>query len=461
MWRDYFRASSLEHAAQLLAEHGAAARIIAGGTDMLVELERGVRKACHLIDLSTAPGLNAITRRTDGGLQLGPLTTHNDVVASAACREQALALVLACREVGAPQIRNRATVAGNCVTASPANDTITALMALDARVVLHNTARGDRELALKDFYLGVRKTVLQPDELMRAIILPAQPAGAQSTYLKLGLRKAQAISVVNCAIWLQRAPDGIVLDARITLGAVAPTIARAVVAEQALIGRLLDASAIAAAAQGARMAATPIDDVRASAVYREAMAGVLVQRALQHLQNNAPQGDWDGQSVQLALANPPANEIKAGQAHVNGQPFAIDDAGAHKTLLRFLREDCGLIGTKEGCAEGECGACTVLMDGRAVMSCMVPAPRAQGAHIVTIEGIGNGDELHPLQDAFITHHAVQCGYCTPGFIMSGAALFAETANPSREQIKEAISGNLCRCTGYYKILEAFDAVRAG
>lgn len=138
---------------------------------------------------------------------------------------------------------------------------------------------------------------------------------------------------------------------------------------------------------------------------------------------------------------------------VNGLSYERDCA-EHRTLLRFLREDLGLTGTKEGCGMGECGACTVIMDGRAVNSCMVLAAEADGAVIHTIEGEANGPSLSDIQKAFEKHHAVQCGFCTPGMVMSVKELLARNPKPDAEDIKEAVEGNFCRCTGYVQIVEA-------
>jgi carbon-monoxide dehydrogenase small subunit len=142
---------------------------------------------------------------------------------------------------------------------------------------------------------------------------------------------------------------------------------------------------------------------------------------------------------------------------LNGKSIEIE-APPHWTLLRLLREKLSLTGTKEGCGIGECGACTVLMDGKPVNACLILAPKAEGKRVDTVEGLGSQDSLHPLQQSFIDHGAVQCGFCTPGILMSAKALLDEKPRPTKEEVKEAISGHLCRCTGYQQIIEAIEAL---
>ncbi len=148
-----------------------------------------------------------------------------------------------------------------------------------------------------------------------------------------------------------------------------------------------------------------------------------------------------------------------GEFTVNGEHFQIIYA-SHKTLLEVLREDLNLTGTKHGCELGECGTCTVLIEGEPQLSCLVLAQACQHRDIMTVEGMADGPTLHPLQAAFVEVGAAQCGYCTPGILLAAKALLAENAAPARQDIKDALAGNLCRCTGYIKIYEAVELAAA-
>jgi carbon-monoxide dehydrogenase medium subunit len=288
----------------------------------------------------------------------------------------------------------------------------------------------------------------------------------------MGLRRANTIALVNTAAVLTF-EDSRIVGARITLGSVAPTIMRVPEAEQALMGGPLSEERIAEAASLCAQAAAPISDIRGGADYRRETTRVLVRRGLNSLRNDAGRLPYSGGAPRLwgktdghfpkwreksmCHTNDGSDPIRCS---VNGNAVAVRGA-AGKRLLDMLRDHVGLTGTKEGCGEGECGACTVWLDGIAVLSCLVPAPRAHGTSIVTIEGMARDDAIHPLQQAFVDAGAVQCGYCTPGFIMAGASLLDEILQPSCAQIKAGLSGNLCRCTGYYKIIRAVESAVEG
>ncbi len=145
---------------------------------------------------------------------------------------------------------------------------------------------------------------------------------------------------------------------------------------------------------------------------------------------------------------------------LNGTLTSLPDVPSHATLLSILRDRLGFLGTKEGCGVGECGACTVLLDGEPVNSCLTAAWKAAGREVLTIEGLAPADGLHPVQEAFIESGAIQCGFCTPGMILSAYALLKRTARPDVEEIKTALAGNLCRCTGYKQIVDAVQAAAA-
>jgi xanthine dehydrogenase iron-sulfur cluster and FAD-binding subunit A len=473
MWQEYHSILSIDEATRILDNVRLQARIIAGATDLMLEMERGVRKGIKtLIDITRIQGLDQIILGEDNVIHLGPLVTHGQCAASKIIIEQAFPLAKACIEVGAPQIRNRGTIAGNIITSSPANDTIPPLVALHANVVLQSV-HGSRVVPLAEFHKGVRLNVMQADEMLVEINFPALKTDQRGTFYKLGLRKAQAISLVDCAVILTFDGDRI-KTADITLGAVAPVIVHAREAEDYLKGRTLDEETINKAAEYAKQGSRPIGDIRSSQEYRHEMVRVCVKRVLEILAKHEERGGYPKRPVLLRACTDvhgykyyPADGLNHSILHITGQPESVIEtningkdysfsSGQHKSLLRLLREEGGLIGTKEGCAEGECGACTVFLDGMAVMSCLVPAVRAHKAKIVTIEGIMKEGNLHPVQQAFIEKGAVQCGYCTPGFIMSSVMLLDEIHQPTRDEIKQAISGNLCRCTGYYSIVAAVE-----
>ena len=513
----YVAPGSLGEAAELLASHGAAARLIAGGTDLMLELARGARSGVEvLVDISGLAGLDQISCG-EGRVTLGPLATHADVIASAPMLAAGLPLAQACLEVGSPPLRNRATVVGNIVTASPANDTISALVALGADVTMMSV-RGERTVPITEFIAGFRQTVLEPDEIVTGVSFDAldgagahgteaerpdadpsrssATAGRRGIFVKLGLRRAQAISVVHASL-VAGLNGGRADNLVLALGSVAPTVITVPEASELAQGRDL-AVAAPDIVDAARRAATPIDDIRGSAEYRSHAVGVVVSRAIDALVTGTETERWPQRPPRLAPRRgrersqaqsgaqegpaaaesvvPPGDGVSGAitleEPSGGGPSTALDEVGdlvtavvngaartaagaAGKTLMDWLRDDLGLTGTKEGCAEGECGACTVLLDGAAVFSCLVPAGRANGAAITTVEGVASpAGELHPFQRAMVDTGGAQCGFCTPGFVMSAAALLDEIAEPTDEQITMGLSGNLCRCTGYCSIIES-------
>jgi aerobic-type carbon monoxide dehydrogenase small subunit (CoxS/CutS family) len=262
--------------------------------------------------------------------------------------------------------------------------------------------------------------------------------------------------VIDIAFVLSFA-DGVVTEARIALGCLAPTVVLAAKAQAYLIGRHLGDEAIREASRIAIDDASPIGDVRGSRDYRVETLAVYIEDGLRRIAEDRCGDGLLDPPVLLDTGNFTVDRIAPFEgtihARINGQ--AMELAGAeHKTLLNALRENAHLTGSKEGCAEGECGACTVWVDGKAVMSCLVPAVQAHGTKITTIEGLSHGSTLHPLQQAYIDCAAVQCGFCIPGMLMAGAKLLDEVDEPTLQQHQVAISGNLCRCTGYRKILDA-------
>jgi len=462
MWKHYHIIETCDELAELLAKQSGSTKIIAGGTDLMVDLHNGkLSELDTVLDISRVIALDKIWQDKDDILHIGAIVTHNDVLHSRLLRDGAFPLVQACYTVATPTLRNRATVVGNLVTASPGNDTIPALMAMDAQLLLVS-ARGERIVPLADFYKGYRQTVLEKDEFVKEVFFKSLTPNQKGSFKKLGLRKAQAISVLNSCVLLTYDGDKVV-NANLTMGSVGPVVIHAPNAEQYLIGKVLYESIIEEAARLAVMDAKTRTG-RVSKEFRDYMMKELIIDAFHDLMradlrqsiprkpislntkddwSGVKQGEWDGDTIRTTI---------------NGEEYVFTGA-SDMSLLHLLRDYAGLTGSKPGCEEGECGACMVFMDGRAVLSCLIPAPRAHQANITTIEGIGENGVLHPVQESFIQHAAVQCGYCTPGFVMAAVKLLQEEPHPTREQIMAGLSGNLCRCTGYNKIIEAVEDIK--
>ncbi|MGZ4983462.1 MAG: 2Fe-2S iron-sulfur cluster-binding protein, partial [Chthoniobacterales bacterium] len=393
------------------------------------------------------------------------LTTHSELMCSETLRKFAPLLASAAASIGSPQIRNRGTVGGNIMNASACADTVPPLIALGGTVTLQSKA-GCREMDLASLFLKPYQTKARPDELLTAIRFSKRPPDAHSAFIKLGRRNAVSITRLSVAAILQTGHDGKIVDARIVPGAAFPTWRRATEAEQILIGAKPTEKLFAAAGQKVSEAMIRETGRRWSTEYKEPVLAVLVRRALERCASGADLSSdlWGAsESAQPARSVSKKNRDGSGKASkeyvltttINGRSHTIS-IPSHRTLLDLLRDDLGLAGTKCGCEIGECGACTVLLDGAPVNSCLVLASQIGGREVKTVEGLAENATLHPLQNSFLDHDAVHCGFCTPGMLMCAKALLDQNSHPSETQIRAAICGNLCRCTGYQQIVDAIE-----
>ncbi len=426
---------------------------IVGGTDVMVELNFARRRPAVLLDLSRVPELRGWTL-SEGRLRVGAGVTYAELTGERGNGSGELGrllpgLALAARTVGSPQIRNRGTIGGNLGSASPAGDCHPSLLAAGAEVEVESV-RGTRRIDIDEFYLGVKRNALADDELIAAVWL-SLPDGPEQ-FAKIGTRNAMVIAVAAFGLALHPARRGVGTG----IGSAAPTPVHAREAEAFLAGELsgggywdsrepLPTLVVGEFAGLVSAAARPIDDVRGTADYRRHALGVLARRTLTWA--------WDeyrGQGREQG-----AGELMRVTAMVNGAEHRADDVWPGESLLFVLRERMGLPGSKNACEQGECGSCTVYLDGVPVCACLVAAGQANGREIVTVEGLASGDGgLHAVQQAFIEAGAVQCGFCTPGLLIAAHDLLAREPAPAEADVREALAGNLCRCTGYEKILDA-------
>src|SRR3989454_2696765 len=455
---EYAAPDTLEEALALLRAHGAEAKVLAGGQSLVPLLNYRLARPRLVVDITGLP--LAHVRAEDGWLRVGGLARHHELEELTEIARPCPLLPEVARLIGNVRVRSLGTVGGSLAHADPAAELPLAMVALDARLTLAS-ASGRRVVAARDFFTGYLSTVLGADELLTEIAVPV--TRGMGWAVEEFARCAGDFAVVAVAAGVSLDRRGRVDDARVAFAGVADRPVRATAAEEALRGQEPSADRLARAAEIARDGLDPQSDAFVSGAYRRLLAGVLARRALRRAGRSAGGPDSGGATPPAGrspapspLGGAPRGASRPPPIMINGRAREVD-VRPGETLLEMLRNTLGIFDVKEGCGEGVCGACTGLLDGRPVSSCLVLAAAVRGRAIRTVRGLERDGALHPLQEAFVRHGAVQCGFCTPGMLLTVVAFLERHPRASRDEVRGALAGNLCRCTGYVKILDAVEA----
>jgi carbon-monoxide dehydrogenase medium subunit len=452
----YSRPASVEEACALLAADDGA-RLIAGGQTLVPLMAMRLARPTRLVDIARVPGLAYVREETDA-IAIGAATTQRAVESDPLVQARLPLLARALTFVGHTATRARGTIGGSLANGDSAAEIDLVAVTLGATVSYREGAQSG-EIPAAELFVGPMVTTLPIAAVLTGVRFPVWRERVGIGFQEISSRRSD-FAFASAAAQVALAPDGTCARIAIGVGAATETPLRLSVAEQALTGARLTAEAIRAAVTEALADISTMADLHASAEYRRRVATSLAIRAVNEAAGNA-----------VGWATAPADASPRGQirtqAHVDSDANAIlptlrvngashpIDVEPRMTLLDCLRDTLGLNGAHAGCEHGVCGACTVLVDGLAVRSCLMFAVQADGRAITTIEGLTPAPgELSVLQDAFCETHGLQCGYCTPAMILAAHALLAGNPSPTRDDIIDAISGNICRCTGYAQIVEA-------
>ena len=429
---NYCKAESLEGFFQAAAEAEGLVRPLAGGADIMYRLKKRFLKADRLtlIDINSLDELKGITETAEE-LEIGSATTLAELLAFLRDRQGFSLLETALYHAACPQIRNQGTLGGHLVGCLPNSHIYPALMAYDARVRILDTG-GERSVPVEELFRGPYHSRLKSGELITSVFLTRRTFTWES-YWGEGQRKD--FSLAPFVLVQALGPNG----RRTVVGGASNFIP--------VHFRILES-----APQGFGFGKPSLMNW----VNEEVSAQEGRMNRLTDYQKNGPVSPHrgDGRSGGPVMSDVMNTKKVTLRLKVNGRNCSLETP-VETSLARVLRDGLGLLATKEGCGAGTCGSCTVLVDGKAMKSCIVLAASVQGRDIVTVEGLSSpGHPMHPVQQAFVEAGAIQCGFCTPGFVMSTYALLLANPDPTDEEIKKGLSGNLCRCTGYETILAA-------
>ncbi len=404
---DYEAPETVSGALELLAEHLDEASVLAGGQSLIPLLALRLARPAVLIDINGIKELSGVSA-ADGRVAIGAMTREYVAEETTTIADTVPLLAAALPLIGHEAIRSRGTIGGSLAHADPAAELPAVALALNAEFVVRSTS-GERVIPAAEWFEGYLTTSRRPDELLVEVRFPTARPGTGISFQEVARRHGD-FAIVGLAASLTLS-DGAISDARLAFAGVSDVPVRAAEAENLLVGERPSAELFDEAARRATDDVDPPADLHGTSEYRKKVAATLVRRGLQ------------------ASAEP------------------------RRTLADFLREDLNLTGTHVGCEHGVCGACTVIVDGRAVRSCLMLAVQAVGSEITTIEGLAPDGELGQLQQAMWDSHSFQCGFCTPGFVMQATAFLRAHPDADEQQIREALSGNICRCTGYQSIID--------
>ena len=390
-----------------------------------------------LIDIKRIPDLHRIAIE-NGGFRIGAAVSAMAMIDHPALCAAWPGVIDGVKLIGSIQVKGRATMAGNLCNASPAADSVPALVTAGA--IAHVVGPdGARDVPVEQIPVGPGKTSLAKGEIVESFFLPARPRNSGDAYLRFTPRTEMDIAVVGVAINLSLDANGICTQARVALGAVAPTVLLVKECADALIGTQ-DRRSRARQIGRRRQRGMPAD--RRQARHQ----GIQDQDRRRAGETCGPEGPRTGEACRMSKKYHVTTNVNGDDYEFLCEP--------QQTLLDVLRDELRLTGTKEGCATGDCGACSVMLDGQLVCSCLVLAVEAEGKKIDTIEGMAKGDDLHPLQRKFLELNGLQCGICTPGILVAARALLERNPDPSESEVRYWLAGNLCRCTGYDKIIRS-------
>ena len=416
-----------------LQKVGSGARVIAGGHSLLPMMKLRLANPAHLIDINDLAEL-AFIREQDGEIRIGALTRHVELLKSELLARHFPIFRDAELVIADPVVRNRGTIGGSLCQADAAEDLSAVCSAVKARVVIRGTA-GERIVGMEDFHVGPYTTAVSDGELLTEVRIPVRP-GCGSAHEKVERRAGDwAIAAASAAVWVE---SGRIADAGIALSAVGLTTIHLSRAEELLRGQLPSTGALRPGR-------------------RDRLRGLLADRRrsrprrLQTPSRRCP----DGSRTRTRERPRPESGgyVMNVSISINGRQVSRE-IEPRLLLVHFIRDTPGLTGTHWGCDTSNCGACVVLLDGAPVKSCTMLAAMAEGHEIRTVESLEVNGVLDPVQQGFHELHALQCGFCTPGMLMTARGLLDENPNPTDQEIRTAISGGICRCTGYKNIVAA-------